>query len=147
MTDAEINKVVAEQIMHFDHKHVFDGCEDCYYDKCVYCGYEPHCDPSNTPCEGLPDYIADDCLALNIVKEYIGLGWDIRGGGAVQAWSISLRSLPFFDLSERSLRQSLYCSRAPTFAEAVCRVICLYHGLDTGGGDGVKTLDTVTRLR
>lgn len=64
----ELDALVAEKVMQFDHKHKINGCEeDCWYDVCEYCGLEFHCEDTSGRCEGYPHYSTDIAAAWQVV--------------------------------------------------------------------------------
>ena len=62
-------------IAGWDHKHDISECEDCWYDYCRNCGYEPRCEGiDDTDCETPPPYSTDIAAAWEVVEKLMDEG-------------------------------------------------------------------------
>lgn len=97
----ELDALVAEKVMRFDHKHKINGCEDCWYDVCEYCGLEFHCEDTSGYCEGYPHYSTDIAAAWQILARLRELGFKyisvVSLSNGWQCWgdkAMTLNSVP-----------------------------------------------------
>jgi uncharacterized protein (DUF779 family) len=53
----EMDALIADKVMHWNHNHEINECEDGWYSYCMICGYEPRFkDVKLGSCEGYPRY-------------------------------------------------------------------------------------------
>jgi hypothetical protein len=66
----EMDELVADKIIHWNHNHEINECEDGFYSYCMICGHEPRFEEIEPgDCDGYPCYSTDISAAWEVIKE------------------------------------------------------------------------------
>lgn len=72
----DIDELVAEKVMGWDHNHKINECEDRWYSYCEYCGYSPRFEEVRPgECDTPPRYSMYIDYAWEVVKKLKSQGW------------------------------------------------------------------------
>lgn len=65
----EIDALIADHVMYWNHNHEINECEDGWYNYCMICGYEPRFEEVEPgKCYGYPRYSTNISAAWEVVE-------------------------------------------------------------------------------